>query len=915
MLQMGTPNEEQLEFIHTEAEAMKLLGIPGGGKTKTIIDKIMYMHHTGLITKNSEFMILTFSKKAREDFLQKGEKQNDKLFNKNNIRTIHSLAGLIMFNNFGKKNGDLNTVIASLYYHLDNENTDLDRIQCLKNCKYIFVDEAQDISDIQYNTICKISKLCDIKLRFIGDPDQNIYQFQNGSDKYLLEHPGHCVSLVQNYRSSKNIVNFINEFRPWKDKPKIIANRIDDGKLPQIYCNELESLLDVIYTEITETNIPFEDIAIIGPVKKGKYNSYGGNASFGLQIVAEYFEKRNIQYKSHYFLTDNDTNNNRITNKEPNCINLMTIHGSKGLEFKKVILLNFHLTTMSRIPARKQYEEFKYLWYVGLSRAMDELTILIEKNKYAWTELRNINQNLYELHGEEPRYSDFKMKEEISPEYYYVTDLLDNTLLTEIKRYELNNLLDYTVSETVLYDIKEENLYEHDKYSALYGIFIENVFQYYSIFNDTYQLSRYLDSFIKKNNSYLSIPAKLIKIYDKLKRSIPLFTLNHLNDIKNTLDEKETQLYSYLLKQHSENKLAEDQEINIISDNGVSIIDSGYIVTRCKKLKDNHKVIRNLFEICLYFYQLENECGHLLKNNFEDHISSLRNHIKMVKELALASNIKKFQVKNEHPNLPIIGVSDAITSESLIDFKFTKSFKSSYVYQLMLYYNNHYPKWDKHKKLEIWNLYNGTKYEITINSDLKPYQLNEFLCDTFNIKMKNKIFLYDLETTGLEFNCDIIERHIIDYDDDRVMSTGLINPHRPIGLFISELTGIRDSDFVNSDEDYSKMKSEVDHIFKTCHLPIFIAHNGNRFDHNIMMHRGFIDFDLCKFLDSREIISSCSEIKNLYNKKLGEIYKILFNREKQNIHRASSDTEMIIEILNQLNIYKKDILKFQKSIK
>ena len=35
---------------------------------------------------------------------------------------------------------------------------------------------------------------------------------------------------------------------------------------------------------------------------------------------------------------------------------------------------------------------------------------------------------------------DFKMKEEISPEYYYVTDLLDNTLLTEIKRYELNNL-------------------------------------------------------------------------------------------------------------------------------------------------------------------------------------------------------------------------------------------------------------------------------------------------------------------------------------------------------------------------------------------------------------------------------------------------------------------------------------------
>ena len=49
----------------------------------------------------------------------------------------------------------------------------------------------------------------------IGDPNQNIYQFQNGSDQYLINHPGKNFKLIKNYRSTPHIVNFINYFRPW----------------------------------------------------------------------------------------------------------------------------------------------------------------------------------------------------------------------------------------------------------------------------------------------------------------------------------------------------------------------------------------------------------------------------------------------------------------------------------------------------------------------------------------------------------------------------------------------------------------------------------------------------------------------------------------------------------------------------
>ena len=56
-------------------------------------------------------------------------------------------------------------------------------------------------------------------------------------------------------------------------------------------------------------------------------------------------------------------------------INVLTIHGSKGLEFKAVIVLDFKLKSMNKVPTVDQYEAFKYLWFVALSRAKTYLRI------------------------------------------------------------------------------------------------------------------------------------------------------------------------------------------------------------------------------------------------------------------------------------------------------------------------------------------------------------------------------------------------------------------------------------------------------------------------------------------------------------------------------------------------------------
>jgi superfamily I DNA/RNA helicase len=106
-------NKEQLEFIHYPLEDCKLLGIPGGGKTQSIIGKIIYHYKESDFKQNNNFLILTFSRRACNDFIEKGKRENKKYFTIKNIRTIHSLAGKIVHKIINKKSSSQDTVIIS----------------------------------------------------------------------------------------------------------------------------------------------------------------------------------------------------------------------------------------------------------------------------------------------------------------------------------------------------------------------------------------------------------------------------------------------------------------------------------------------------------------------------------------------------------------------------------------------------------------------------------------------------------------------------------------------------------------------------------------------------------------------------------------------------------------------------------
>ena len=64
-------NEEQTQFIESPLENSKLIGIPGGGKTQSVIGKILYHLLRNDFYKSSHYLILTFSKKTNIDFFEK----------------------------------------------------------------------------------------------------------------------------------------------------------------------------------------------------------------------------------------------------------------------------------------------------------------------------------------------------------------------------------------------------------------------------------------------------------------------------------------------------------------------------------------------------------------------------------------------------------------------------------------------------------------------------------------------------------------------------------------------------------------------------------------------------------------------------------------------------------------------------
>ncbi len=245
--------------------------------------------------------------------------------------------------------------------------------QYLPQYDYIFIDEYQDINNIQMQLI---ELLNPTNLFCVGDPRQAIFGWRGSKIKYILEfkqkYPNaEILTLIHNYRSTKHIVTIINKMIQSMNLPDLLSASIDETpkKAGIIKFDTIDQEYAFILNEIKQTKIPLQEIFVLARTNRQ---------------LKELSNRLKIENIKHILRTDEIRSSIAAQGDE---VTLATIHAIKGLEANTVYVIG---TTMHNFPCRTtdhpiiemikpddydKEEEERRLLYVALSRAKEELIV------------------------------------------------------------------------------------------------------------------------------------------------------------------------------------------------------------------------------------------------------------------------------------------------------------------------------------------------------------------------------------------------------------------------------------------------------------------------------------------------------------------------------------------------------------
>jgi len=170
------------------------------------------------------------------------------------------------------------------------------------------------------------------------------------------------------------------------------------------------------------------------------------------------------------------------------------------------------------------------------------------------------------------------------------------------------------------------------------------------------------------------------------------------------------------------------------------------------------------------------------------------------------------------------------------------------------------------------------------------------------LKLKNPIIFFDLETTGVNVAAD----RIVEISWLKIMPTGeessftqLVNPTIPIPPVVTEIHGITDED-VKDKPAFADIARSLANEFEGCD---FAGYNSNKFDIPLLAEeflRANVDFDIRrrKFIDVQVIFHKMEQ------RTLSAAYKFYCQKDLKDAHSAEADTRATYEILkSQLDRY------------
>lgn len=389
----ATPlSEEQIKNVISINYGNTLFtGGSGTGKTTIMLSKVMklakvYPHH--------KFLILTHTKQECNELREKLKI----LYNENNNIDIYTLNSFVL--KLAKKyNLVVNYNMLKNDYYKTFNNILKQAKNTIKNknmFKGIFIDEAESFSkdeiDFIRDFLYKTKYIFNIFSCNSLNISNNVNIFRENLEGIEFDK---CINLDKNYRQSKQLVDFNNNFCENVDNyiKKLRSNIKDTGfyKTKNIKSNtkfvdiikvsDLEEQISSVIWEvkylINQKGLDYSEIAIIYPYNKKKLKS--GKIMYFQYMLRKALENANIPY---IYAEENLTN---ISKKIG--ITISNIYTIKNLEYKACVICQLEMLYNHTINDTTQdYQINDFIGdlnkvYLATNRACDYLSIVTAFNE------------------------------------------------------------------------------------------------------------------------------------------------------------------------------------------------------------------------------------------------------------------------------------------------------------------------------------------------------------------------------------------------------------------------------------------------------------------------------------------------------------------------------------------------------
>ncbi len=270
------------------------------------------------------------------------------------------------------------------YYDSSCHNDILLKKTLEKNPKRLFafdiilIDEAQDITSIYYELICKIYKdnLLESKICILGDEYQSIYQYKGADQRFITlgnmifnfnNYLWTMTKLSTSYRITDKMADFVNECMI-KEK-RIYANKTSEFKPRYIICDTFgkkfgtsERTAEEVIYYLNKGYKPWDFFILAPSVKSNKTP---------VRILANYLSNE-YDIKMHVPTSDEEKIDDEVIKGK---MVFSTFHQVKGLERKVIIIFNFDNSYFKFYKKDENPFICTNDLYVGATRGLEHLTL------------------------------------------------------------------------------------------------------------------------------------------------------------------------------------------------------------------------------------------------------------------------------------------------------------------------------------------------------------------------------------------------------------------------------------------------------------------------------------------------------------------------------------------------------------